>query len=114
MDVLGMRALARGAHAMRRTPPGGRHLYRASLAGDLAANSLYYGLVGVGTAPVRTGLLLGLAAGIGALQLPPLMGLGTAPHAHSRANQAMTIAWYALGGLVAGAVHRSLTARTPA
>jgi hypothetical protein len=104
MDVLGMRALARGARAVDIEPPRRRQLYRATLAGDLVANTLYYAAVARSRSPVRAGLALGAAAGVGALVLPPPMGLGRPPHVESWANRAMTVAWYTIGGLVAGAI----------
>lgn len=104
MDVLGMRALARGARAVDVEPPQGRRLYRATLAGDLAANTLYYAAAARSQSPIRTSAVLGAAAGVGALLLPPIMGLGRPPHVETWANRAMTVAWYTVGGLVAGAV----------
>ena len=45
MDVVGMRALTRGAAAAGQEPPNTHAgLYGATLAGDLIANSLYYSL----------------------------------------------------------------------
>jgi hypothetical protein len=104
MDVLGMRALARGARAVDIDPPRGRPLYRATLAGDLVANTLYYSAAARSRSPLRAGLALGAAAGVGALVLPAPMGLGRPPHVDSWANRAMTVAWYTIGGLVAGAI----------
>jgi hypothetical protein len=112
MDVLGMRAISKGAHALGLEPPAGRHLYNSMLAGDLLANTVYYALVGVGRAPVRTGLALGAAAGVGALVLPRPLGLGRPPHAAAPANRVMTVAWYVIGGIVAGAVRHALTTPT--
>jgi hypothetical protein len=112
MDVLGMRAIARGAHRVGRRPPTGRVLYRATLAGDLLSNTAYYSVVALGGRhALRAGAALGIAAGAGALVLPPLLGLGNAPHAHAWPNRLMTVAWYTLGGLVAGAVYERLHAR---
>jgi hypothetical protein len=112
MDVLGMRAIARGAAAAGLPFPTGRRLYRSTLAGDLVSNALYYALVGWGGRDAaRNGAVLGAAAGVGALVLPPLIGLGEPPHVESWANRIMTVAWYTLGGVVAGATYEKL-ART--
>ena len=112
MDVLGMRAIARGAHRVGRRPPTGRTLYRATLAGDLISNTVYYSAVALGGRhAARTGAALGLAAGVGALLLPPVMGLGHPPHAHAWSNRLMTVAWYTLGGLAAGCTYQQLQAR---
>src|SRR5687768_8049863 len=73
MDVVGMRALARGATAAGKEPPKTHAgLYGATLAGDLVANTIYYSLATTYT----RGTVLGLMAGIGALVLPERMGLG--------------------------------------
>ncbi|MBA2305316.1 MAG: hypothetical protein H0W08_22165 [Acidobacteria bacterium] len=98
MDVVGMRALARGADAAgRHTPATHRGLYGATLAGDLICNSAYYSLATTYT----RGTLMGLAAGIGALVLPERLGLGTPPKSELLSNQVMTVAWYVVGGLAA-------------
>jgi len=108
-----MRALDRGARRLSLAPLEGKRLYQATLAGDLLANTLYYAIAARTRHPVRTGLVLGAAAGIGALLLPPVMGLGRPPHIESRANRVMTVAWYTIGGLVAGAAGRALASRPP-
>jgi len=112
MDVLGMRAIARGVHRVGRRPPTGRALYRATLAGDLISNTAYYSVVALGGRhALRAGAGLGIAAGVGALVLPPVIGLGNPPHAQAWSNRLMTVAWYTLGGLVAGAAYERLQAR---
>ena len=109
MDVVGMRAIARGLRGMGIRPPADDRLYRATLAGDLVSNTLYYAAAGfAGRDAVQAGTALGLGAGVGALALPPVLGLGLPPHVQSWANRIMTIAWYTLGGLVAGATYRAV------
>lgn len=99
MDVLGVRALARGARAAGVEPDTSEHggLYRAALAGDLLFNSAYYSLATTWT----RGAALGLVAGVGALVLPQRLGLGDAPKSELLSNKVMTVAWYTLGGLAA-------------
>lgn len=100
MDVVGMRALARGITAAGGDAPrstGG--LYLATLAGDLISNSAYYSLA---TSYTR-GAAMGLLAGLGALFLPERLGLGTPPKSERLSNQVMTVAWYVVGGLAAAA-----------
>lgn len=112
MDVVGMRAIAKSLRAAGQEVPV--PLHEVALAGDLVSNSLYYSLVGVGearTALVR-GALLGAAAGIGAVTLPGPLGLGQAPAARTPATAAMTIAWYTIGGLAAGAAFQLLGEET--
>ena len=110
MDVLGMRALSKAARAVDVDPPV--PLHEAALAGDLVSNSLYYSLVGAGSRgdALRNGALLGLAAGLGAVYLPERLGLGRQPTEDSPQTQLMTVAWYTIGGLAAGAAYRALAA----
>lgn len=105
MDVVGETGIARGLEAAGRTPPTGLSLHRLALAGDLFANSAYYSLVACGShAHVwRRGVVLGLAAGAGALALPRHLGLGDPPRSDRVPNQIMTVAWYLVGGLAAAA-----------
>ena len=108
MDVVGMRALAKTMRAVDVEPPV--PLHEAALVGDIVSNSLYYSLVGAGPArdAIRNGALLGLAAGLGAVILPERLGLGRQPTEDSPQTQLMTVAWYTLGGLAAGAAYAAL------
>ena len=108
MDVVGMRALARGADAVgQEAPRTHAGLYGLTLAGDLIANSAYYSLATTYT----RGTVLGLLAGIGALVLPERMGLGVPPKSDLLSNQVMTVAWYLVGGLAAAATAQCLVQR---
>jgi hypothetical protein len=110
MDILGERAITAGLRAAGAEPPPDPRLHDLALAGDLASNTAYYALVGLGgpSGAVARGGLLGLAAGLGAVFLPGPLGLGTGPSRRTQRTAAMTVAWYTLGGLVAGAVYRTL------
>ena len=110
MDVVGMRAIARGRDAATYEPAGsGEHpsLYNMALAGDLLFNSAYYSLA---TTWAR-GAALGLLAGFGALLLPKRMGLGDPPGSEHVSNQIMTVAWYVVGGLAAAWTAQCLAER---
>ena len=108
MDTYGRRSIARGLEMAGVTPPSKDALQGLALAGDLVTNSLYYALVGVGSPDPRSamcrGAALGAAAGIGAVVLPPMMGLGSAPSRRTPQTKAMTFAWYLAGGLAAAGV----------
>lgn len=108
LDELGMRALARAQEALGQQPPTADRLRRIALYADLLTNSAYYSLVGVrnGKGAWRRGALLGLAAGIGAVILPPVLGLGRDSSARTPATAAMTVGWYLAGGLAAAAAWR--------
>lgn len=108
MDVMGMRAIAKTMQAVDVDPPV--PLHEAALVGDIVSNSLYYSLVGLGAREdaIRNGALLGLAAGLGAVYLPERLGLGRQPTEDSPQTELMTVAWYLIGGLAAGAAYQAL------
>jgi hypothetical protein len=116
MDVLGERALARGVAAAGGNIPPQPRLHMLALAGDLMANSAYYSLVACGAASGlwRRAVVLGLAAGTGALLLPERMGLGAPPRSDRIANQVMTVAWYLLGALAAAGAGAGIRRRVRA
>ena len=114
MDVVGMRAIARGKPAAETASAGSTipeptnpALYNMALAGDLVFNSAYYSLATTWT----RGAALGLLAGIGALVLPKKMGLGDPPKSELLSNQLMTVAWYTIGGLAAAWTAQCLATR---
>jgi len=107
MDTLGRRAIARGMESIGIEPPAKDHLEAIALAGDLATNTLYYSLVGLGK-PADSwarGVALGGLAGLGAVVLPPMMGLGHRPGARTPQTAVMTFCWYLAGGIAAAAAH---------
>jgi hypothetical protein len=111
MDVLGERGLRKLLGLADAPQPDEATAYVATMAGDVLSNGLYYTLVGSGKHSVRRGLLLGVAAGVGGVLLPGPLGLGEAPSNRTLQTQAMTVAWYTLGGLVAGVVAQALRQR---
>jgi hypothetical protein len=111
MDVLGERGLRKILHLADVPQPGEATAYTATMLGDILSNGLYYSLVGSGKHSLQRGLLLGVAAGIGGVVLPGPMGLGEAPSNRTPQTKAMTVAWYTIGGLVAGTVAQALRKR---
>lgn len=108
VDLLGMQALAQGLQATGLAAPDGRPLYALTLAGDLVSNTAYFGLVGAsprGKAPL-VGLVLGVAAGLGAVYLPRYLGLNAQLTAGTRSTGLLTVALYTAGGLAAGLTTR--------
>ncbi|MGZ3420574.1 MAG: hypothetical protein ACXVEE_22045 [Polyangiales bacterium] len=69
---------------------------------DLVANTALFSMVARGRRPLTRGVTLGLLAGISALTLPRMLGLGRA--ARSRILQAETVGLYVFGGLAAAGV----------
>lgn len=111
-DILGMRSIKKGFQKAGEQPPTGDTLYGLAMLGDVTSNALYYSLVGVSPKqPLLAGTVLGALAGIGAVTLPGPMGLGEAPTKRTEATIAMTLGWYLFGGLVAGAVYRTVSQR---
>jgi len=108
MDLLGERGLRQLFAKADAPQPGDQQAYLLTLAGDLVSNGLYYSFVGSSKHSLRRGLALGVAAGVGGVLLPGPLGLGTAPSNRTPQTQAMTVAWYTIGGLVAGAVAKAL------
>jgi len=109
LDLLGQRGL--DALAGRAGVRLGRRVrYAAALAGDLVSNGLYFALAARARRPVRAGLALGLAAGAAALALAPALGLGARPVRANGRNAALTVAWYTVGGLVAGRLAQARSA----
>ena len=104
VDILGRRLIKRAFHQTGNPAPTGDAQYALAMTGDLLSNTLYYSLVGLGdaqTANVR-GRLLGVGAGLAALTLPKQLNLPEEPVSRHLSTKLMTIAWYALGGMVAG------------
>jgi hypothetical protein len=109
-DALGREALRKGFEAAGKEPPAEDTLQLAALCGDLAGNTLYYSAVGL-TEPengMRTGALLGLAAGAGAVLLPGPLGFDESATNRTVQTQAMALGIYLAGGLVAGLVYRAM------
>ena len=105
MDTLGRRAIQKSLHAAGQETKPRAELQRWALLGDIAANTLYYASVARGSGRAKWGraIVLGTAAGLGAMALPPVMGLGRAPNSQYGSTQAMTIALYLTGALASAA-----------
>lgn len=110
VDVTGERGIAEMFDAANAQVPEKRDLYYLSLAGDVVSNSLMYSLISLGKPEnaIVTGAAIGLAAGFGAAYLPEKIGLGKAPTNRTKQTAMMTVAWYAVGGLTAGATYQFL------
>jgi hypothetical protein len=114
MDVLGMRGLRKLLGKADAPQPDNDTLYGMTMAGDVLSNGLYYSLVGSGRHAVERGLAVGVLAGVGGVLLPGPLGLGEGPSNRTPQTQFMTVAWYTVGGLVAGLVARQLRSRSRA
>ena len=85
-------------------------LYKATLAGDVISNALYYSLIGAGSKDhVWTrAISYGLAAGVGAVTLPKPLGLDPEPVSKTQKTQLLTIAYYVVGAIVTGGIIKAL------
>lgn len=111
VDLLGQQAIAETYRYFDTEPPAKNELYAMALAGDLTSNAAYYSMVGLGGTKnaVLTGAALGAIGGIGAVYLPDKIGLRSRYAAKTPERAAMTIAYYTLGGVVAGVAYSLLT-----
>lgn len=112
LDIVGKKGLAKAFEKSGATPPQGENLYWGALVGDVVSNALYYSLVGTnkGKNAWQKGAILGLASGVSTLILPRFFGAGQAVNRKPQ-TQAMTVAWYVLGGLAAALAVRALSKR---
>lgn len=100
---IGMQAVKETYKAADADVPSKQELFLTALAGELITNTLFFSKVGSADRhPLLRGAMLGLGAGIGAVLLPKKMGLKNAPTDRTKDTRRMTIAWYVVGGLVAG------------
>lgn len=104
VDIVGEEALSKIVSKSGCTPPTRNKLYLYTLIADIITNGLYYSLAGVGRNKnlLLKGAALGLGAGVGALVLTPRFGLDPTPITKTSKTKALTVAWYLIGGLVAG------------
>ena len=85
-------------------------LYKATLAGDIVSNTIYYSMIGAGDPKYLwpKALFLGLSAGIGAVKLPEPMGLNPRPVAKSDEVKALTVGYYVFGAIITALVLKKL------
>jgi hypothetical protein len=110
INKIGEEALSKTILAAGYTPPVGKALFKATLASDVAANAIYYSLIGQGGKKhlMLRGALLGAAAGVGALKLAKPMGLDDKPVNKTGKTKLMTVGWYLLGGMVTALTIKAL------
>jgi hypothetical protein len=103
LDILGLQLAAAAFDRLGIRPPRGLPMKILALVGSLASNSMFHGLVGLGTprtAWLRGGAL-GLAMGLGVLALPAALGVGERETGRTPRAKLGTLAWYVLGGILA-------------
>jgi hypothetical protein len=105
LDLVGRRAVKKTLDATGQDTKPRPEQFRWALAGDILANTIYYASVARGAGRGRWGraLVLGTAAGVSAVVVPPLIGLGRAPNSQYTSTQLMTVALYLTGPLASAA-----------
>jgi hypothetical protein len=107
MDKLGEETLNETITRTGHEPLRGDTLHITTLTGDLLGNAAYYALAGAGSrkTTVEKGLLLGLAAGAGAVFIPQVSRSMDETYSNKTTRtQLLTLAIYLAGGLAAGVV----------
>jgi len=106
IDFLGEQALQKTVRYFGGNITDKDELYKATLAGDLLSNTLYYSLIGSGRGKHiwTKAIAMGLLAGIGAVKLPEPMGLNPKSVAKTDGIKLMTVGYYLFGALVTGIV----------
>jgi len=106
VDLLGEDAIQRTLNYFGGHIDDKETLYNATLAGDLVGNTLYYSLIGAGSAKYLwpKAIFVGLSAGIGAVKLPKPMGLDDTPVTKTDEVKILTVGYYLFGALVTAAV----------
>ncbi|MDN3551626.1 hypothetical protein [Mucilaginibacter aquaedulcis] len=110
VDLVGEEAITKSLEKAGITPTTGNTLFTITMAADLLSNAAYYSLIGTGKRKQLPyiGAITGFAAGFGALTLTKPMGLSDAPVTRTGKTKFLTVAWYTLGGLVAGSIMKAL------
>ena len=108
MDHIGMQVLKKIKQSTGVGDTDEETLYKESMIGDLAFNSAFYSMVGVGKNAWLRGLALGASAGIAAVFLPKWMDIDESGSSRTNATAAMTIGLYSVAGLAAAGVNSIL------
>lgn len=108
MDRMGMNAVSKGYKAFNEPVPSRQKLYNLGMLGDIISNTLFFSFTGKGSSrkSLFRGGLLGLSSGMGAVFTPEHLGLEAEHSNKTTKTQVMTVAYYLIGGLVAGAVSK--------
>ena len=102
MDLLGMEAMKKIRNRVHLPIPSEEELYKQTFVGDIIFNTLYYSLAG-GKAADLKGTVLGIAAGVGAVQLPEKLHLNPEHSSRTKTTEYLTMGIYIAGGLMAAA-----------
>jgi hypothetical protein len=104
LDLLGMNTVAKVIKGPKGVPLKDK-VKPVSLAGDMISNALYFGMANSNSKgnTLWKGAFLGLGAGLSAIAMAKPLGSPETTNKTPK-TQAMTVAYYIIGGLVAAAV----------
>lgn len=112
MDLLGMESFKKIGEKAHIPMPSGNKLYTITMISDIISNTIYYSAAGIGKKDsLLKGTVLGLAAGLGAVFLPKPLGLDPSPSNRTPQTQALAVAYYLIGGIVAGEVINNMCSK---
>ena len=111
VDLLGEEALEKGLEYVGAEIQGEDNLYKATLAGDIISNAMYYSMIGKGGVNNiwPRAVAIGVAAGVGAITLPEPLGLDDEPVTRTNKTKALTVSYYLAGALVTAGLIKLLT-----
>lgn len=114
VDLLGEEVLEKSLDYFDAEIQNEETLYKATLAGDILSNALYYSAIGAGDSKYvwPRAVAIGLAAGVGAITLPEPLGLNDKPVTRTNKTKALTIGYYLVGALVTGCIVKALHKKT--
>jgi len=110
VDLLGEEALEKSLDFFDAEIKDEDTLYKATLAGDIISNALYYSAIGAGNPKhlLTRAVTMGITAGVGAITLPEPLGLDEKPVTRTNKTKALTIGYYLAGALVTAALVKAL------
>lgn len=111
VDLLGEEALQKSLNYFGNSINDQQTLYMATLAGDVASNTMYYSLIGAGSIKhvFTRALAYGIAAGVGAVTLAEPLGLDPEPVNRSQKTKILTVAYYLAGAIVTGCIIKAMS-----
>lgn len=110
VDLIGMQALAKILHKFGKRPPRHKKLRGWTLAGDILSNAFYYSWIYSKSKKKswRKSIILGTAAGLGAVWLPGPMHLNKRHTNKTDQTKLMTVGLYLAGALATAAIQNAL------
>ena len=110
VDLLGEEALQKSLKYFGTSINDEATLYKATLAGDVISNALYYSVIGAGSNKHiwTRAITYGLSAGVGALTLAEPLGLNPEPVTKTPKTKVLTVAYYVAGAIVTGCILKAI------